>query len=169
MSIENQKREHSILSMLNGTQRMERWRLFRQRNPCSINVGLSCSCIVGVLRRILIAPLRSSSSSFLLCAAALIIVFAPPCSSSFLRRRTLHHFAPLRSSSSLSRPSRDHPHSPIARVRANLLCPVQRALILPLTLFIFIARRQGRVDCCAVALNSLSRRRGRAIPLSPRR
>ena len=103
-------------------------------------------------------------------------------------------------SSSLSRPSRDHPHSPIARVRANLFCPIQRALILPLTLTSFslpaaevalIVAPSRSVDCGAVkvavivvpsrsraqlivALSRLhaqfiSRRRGRAIPLSPRR
>jgi len=72
--------------------------------------------------------------------------FAPPRSSLCLRRRAHHRFcaaalfiifAPLRSSSSLSRPSRDHPHSPIARVRANLFCRIQRVLILPLTLTSF--------------------------------
>jgi hypothetical protein len=32
MRVENQKRKRSVLSMLDGTQRMDRWRLFRQRN-----------------------------------------------------------------------------------------------------------------------------------------
>jgi hypothetical protein len=64
---------------------------------CSINVGLSCSCIVSVLRQLLIAPLRSSSSSslcrcahHLICTAMLIIIFAPPRSSSSLRHRGHH-------------------------------------------------------------------------------
>ena len=154
MSVENQKRERSVLSMHDGTQRMDRWRLFRQRNPCSINVGLSCSCIVGVLHRILIAPLRSSSSSFLLCAAALIIVFAPPRSSSFLRRRALHHFcaasliifivAPVARSSSFAHRASPHEY---------FLSHPARAHFTPHPNFIFIARRRGRVDCCAIALS----------------
>ncbi len=76
---------------------------------CSINVGLSCSCIVGVLNQILIAPSRSSSSSslrrrahHLRCAAVLIIFFALSRSSYSLRHRNHLHLHSIKRSSFLA-------------------------------------------------------------------
>ena len=110
----------------------------------------------------------------------LIIFFAPPRSFFFFvpAAALIIFFTPSWSSYSL-RLSRDHPHSPIARVRVNLLCHVQRALILPLTFTSFsllaakvalVVAPSRSVDCRVfeVAPNSFLRRRGRAIPLLSR-